>query len=225
MVHAAIQTDLSGGLMNPPMDSVKVEGHVRKIVKHHDVKENMDTDTADVSGTAPFHLGSPAKADDTGETTMVPVDLTEMADETAMRSVDVAEEVKKMEERGAVELCRQSFRAWQQHVLQRRAAPKELRSIMDTLDSGSESLVSAEEDVLPCPSLPLESEGNKNAAGPARPFALGDSSGDEQGPVAEDQRPGTSLGGGLSASSESSSESGQVERLEVQSATSGDSSA
>ena len=212
--------------MNPPMDSVKVEGHVRKIVKHHDVKENMDTDTADVSDAAPFHLGSPAKADaglDTGETTMVPVDLTEMADETAMRSVDVAEEVKKMEERAAVELCRQSFRAWQQHVLQRRAAPKELRSIMDTLDSGSESLVSAEEDVLPCPSLPLESEGNKNAAGPARPFALGDSSGDEQGPVAVDQRPGTS--GGLSASSESSSDSGQVERLEVQSATSGDSSA
>jgi len=207
------------------MDSVKVEGHVRKIVKHHDVKENMDTDTADVSDAAPFHLGSPAKADadDTGETTMVPVDLTEMTDETAMRSVDVAEEVKKMEERGAVELCRQSFRAWQQHVLQRRAAPKELRSIMDTLDSGSESLVSAEEDVLPCPSLPLESEGNKNAAGPARPFSLGDSSGDEQGPVAVDQRPGTS--GGLSASSESSSDSGQVERLEVQSATSGDSSA
>ena len=31
--EAAIQTDLSGGLMNPPMDSVKVEGLVVKRVK------------------------------------------------------------------------------------------------------------------------------------------------------------------------------------------------
>ena len=41
---------------------------------------------------------SARKADaenDTGETTMVPVDLTEMADETAMRSVDVADEVTR----------------------------------------------------------------------------------------------------------------------------------
>ena len=54
----------------------------------------------DPFGTAMGSCESARKADaglDTGETTMVPVDLTEMTDETAMRSVDVAEEVTRLE--------------------------------------------------------------------------------------------------------------------------------
>lgn len=130
-----------------------------------------------VETAAPFQLGSESPKpspnmsldDSTVDPEMLheePTAATEAPETEAVAAV--TESVKHLEQRSSARMCRLIFEEWCQHVAGRKKAPQELRSIMDSLDSGSESLVSME-------------DGEAVEGNPTGPYALGDSSEEEAG--------------------------------------------
>lgn len=218
-IDAETQVDLCGhgmvGWNTAPKELPGVEQarltHGEKQVEVHDV-ENAWAAPA-VETAAPFQLGSESPKpspnmsldDSTVDPEMLheePTAATEAPDTKAAAAV--TESVKHLEQRSSARMCHRIFVEWCQHVAGRKKAPRELRSIMDSLDSGSESLVSME-------------DGEAVEGNPTGPYALGDSSEEEAGTAVQAfavAKSAAASQGGATISSGSSS-GGEVEHLEV----------
>lgn len=214
-IDAETQVDFCGhGLVGWKSASQELPGveQSSKAEEEHRVEVHLESTTVVAAG-APFQLGESPKpsANISLDDTMDPETLHEEPTATDVtRAPEVlAQSVKGLEQRSNAQLCRQLLAAWRQHVAGRRRAPQELRSIMDSLDSGSESLVSMED--------PGGAAGKAAGDGPEGPYALGDSSEEEAGTAVQALAVAKSAAaspGGANISSGSSS-GGEVEHLEV----------
>eukprot|EP00435_Cladocopium_sp_Y103_P010485 s736_g2.t1 len=214
-IDAETQVDFCGhGLVgwNCPQELPGVEQarptHGEKQVEVNHPAEN--TGASAVETAAPFQLGSesPKALPDT-DPSLLDASTTVEPPET-LHEEPTATAVKHLEQRSNARICRGIFVEWCQHVAGRKKAPQELRSIMDSLDSGSESLVSMEDGEA----------GGTAQRNPTGPYALGDSSEEEAGTAVQAfavaKSAAASQRGARSISSGSSSSSGgQVDHLEV----------